>query len=189
MMPSNKKIKENTDEKQKNLLRKIFDKYHEGILYIIFGGLTTIVSYVFQFLPRGLGAPLWLATALSWIFAVTFAFVTNKIFVFKSKASSMKDLLRQIISFYLARGASLLIDMLVMMLGAGLCKEFFIELFGLESLNYTSGIFSLGFLNTPEKFNEVIFKLISNVIILIINYAISKLVIFRKSPNKEEQKN
>jgi len=58
----------------------------ELTLYIIFGGLTTLVSILTQYLADFLGANTVIATTISWICAVTFAFVVNKLFVFKSKA-------------------------------------------------------------------------------------------------------
>jgi putative flippase GtrA len=86
---------------------ELFKKYREPIMYIIVGGLTTVVSFATQFLAHLIGADTktifadgitlasiqalmnegstMLATVISWICSVTFAFFANKILVFESK--------------------------------------------------------------------------------------------------------
>ncbi len=70
-------------------LRKIFIKYEEALTYIFFGALTTLVYYIARFGSRMLlgeisGAAM-IATAIAQITAITFAFITNKKYVFKRK--------------------------------------------------------------------------------------------------------
>lgn len=95
----------------------VYRKHKEIINYVIFGILTTLVSLVTYFLCTHIflnpnnGIELQIANVISWIFAVTFAYVTNRIFVFKSKN---KNKLKEIILFYLARITTLLIDMFTM---------------------------------------------------------------------------
>ena len=78
----------------KNLIefiKKIYKKYKEIILYLIFGVLTTIVSlgskYILLFVLLDAKDPLQLQISiiLSWMIAVIFAYVTNRIFVVKMK--------------------------------------------------------------------------------------------------------
>ncbi|MDR2558154.1 MAG: GtrA family protein [Oscillospiraceae bacterium] len=70
---------------------KIFKKHRELALYIFFGGLTTLVSIAVQFGADYLGANIAAATTLAWICAVTFAFIVNKTFVFKSKSHWLRQ--------------------------------------------------------------------------------------------------
>ena len=74
-------------------LQKLWYDHESVWMYILMGGLTTVVSLVFQMLPTALFNTMhmanWLntglSTTISWIFAVTFAFFTNKKYVFKSE--------------------------------------------------------------------------------------------------------
>ena len=67
-------------------IRNLFVKYKELILYLVFGGLTTLVSWGSYALLELSGLSVTVANALSWVCAVAFAFVTNKLFVFESKS-------------------------------------------------------------------------------------------------------
>lgn len=62
-------------------------RYREILMYLVFGGLTTLVSAIFYFAASwGVGLSAWLSSIISWVFAVIFAFFTNRIFVFRSSA-------------------------------------------------------------------------------------------------------
>ena len=95
----------------------LYKKYQEIINYLIVGVLTTVVSLVtyyicvLTFLDPNKAIELQIANIISWIIAVLFAFVTNKIFVFKSKN---KNLFKEFTSFVGARVLTLLLDMLIM---------------------------------------------------------------------------
>lgn len=134
-------------------MNNFYKKHEEIINYLIIGILTTIVSLttyylcVYTFLNPNNELELLLANIISWIFAVTFAYFTNRIFVFKSKNSKLQE----IIKFYLTRIFSLLLD---------------------------SGLMFL-FVNVLH-YNDKIIKIIVQFIIVIVNYLISKLIIFKK---------
>jgi putative flippase GtrA len=102
----------------KNLLKK----YKEIIMYLIFGVLTTLVSLTIYFvltntlLDPSNGIELQIANIVAWIVSVLFAFFTNKIFVFESKNSTLKELPK----FFGLRIITLLLDMLVMYIGVTL---------------------------------------------------------------------
>lgn len=95
----------------------LYKKYQEIINYLIVGVLTTIVSLVtyytcvLTFLDPNKAIELQIANIISWIIAVLVAFVTNKIFVFKSKN---KNLFKEFTSFIGARILTLLLDMIIM---------------------------------------------------------------------------
>jgi putative flippase GtrA len=98
-------------------LKKIYKQYAEIINYLIVGILTTVVSLgtyficVHTFLNASSAIELQIANIISWIFAVLFAYITNRIFVFKSKN---KNYLKELFNFFASRILTLLMDMLIM---------------------------------------------------------------------------
>lgn len=95
----------------------LYRKYEEMINYVIVGGMTTLVSWlvyfvsVYTFLDANDGVQLQIANILSWIAGVTFAYVTNRKFVFKSKE---KNILKEAAQFAASRLSTLFLDMIVM---------------------------------------------------------------------------
>lgn len=106
-------------------IKELYLKYKEIINYIIVGGLTTIVSLiayytcVLTFLDPNNPVELQIANVISWICAVTFAYIANRIFVFESKNT---DYVKEISSFVGARVATLLMDMGIMFVFVTLLK-------------------------------------------------------------------
>lgn len=99
------------------IILTFYKKYEEILLYLIVGVLTTIVSLgtyygcVLTFLDPIDPFQLQLANIIAWVVAVTFAYVTNRIFVFKSK---IPDWRKEALSFYSSRIVTLFLDMLIM---------------------------------------------------------------------------
>lgn len=95
-------------------LLELYKKYREIINYLIVGGLTTVVSLavyygcVLTFLNPRDAVQLQAANVISWIAAVTFAYFTNRSFVFQSKSANR---LREAAAFYGSRATTLLMDM------------------------------------------------------------------------------
>jgi putative flippase GtrA len=143
-------------------LQPFYRKYKEPLLYLFFGGLTTLVGLATFWLfvyPCGLN-PL-IANVISWVICVAFAYVTNRTWVFTDKAHDRKGIVREIVSFTLGRLATL----------------------GMEELVLWVGIDLLGI-------NSMIVKLIAQVLVVIGNYVISKLLVFRKEkaePEREQE--
>lgn len=135
-------------------IKKLYQKYKELINYLIFGVLTTVVSLatyyllVLTILDANVALELQIANIISWITCVTFAYITNKKYVF---APTSKPLIKEIFEFYSARLLALFIDMGLMFI----------------------------FVSTLH-FNDKIIKLIIQVIIIIVNYILSKLIVFKK---------
>ncbi|MBQ7265564.1 MAG: GtrA family protein [Firmicutes bacterium] len=143
------------------LKEKIFNK--ETISYLIFGVLTTIVSYVSYFLAQrllmgvmGRDASIMVANVISWVLAVSFAYVTNKLYVFESKSWKREVIIKEIASFVGARLFS----------------------FGFETAWMWITAIVLGF-------NDAICKLLAQVAITLMNYFFSKLFIFKKKKETE----
>lgn len=100
-------------------IRELYLKYREIISYLIVGGLTTVVSLgvyygcVFTFCDPDVAWELQAANLLSWIAAVTFAYFTNRRYVFRSKN---KNRWKEAAAFYASRVTTLLMDMACMFL-------------------------------------------------------------------------
>lgn len=142
----------------------LIKKYKEIILYIIFGGLTTLVNFVaFGICNYLLGQKLYLFNnAIAWIVSVIFAYLTNKIFVFQSKNASIKVLLKEGIAFLGARVFSFLIEEFFMWL--------FIDMFGFGTYSVTVADITIT--------GQIITKILLAVIVVILNYFFSKFFIF-----------
>lgn len=128
-----------------------FNKYREVLLYLVFGGLTTLVNIVSFFILRQFKVEIYISNVIAWVLSVTFAFITNKLFVFESKGKSKSENTKELVSFFGFRLLSLGFDMGFMYL---LCDV--------------------------VNVNELVSKIVSNVIVIILNYIFSKLFIFRK---------
>ncbi|WP_390409640.1 GtrA family protein [Lacticaseibacillus jixiensis] len=122
--------------------------------YCFFGGLTTVVNIVVFAGATHVGISWPVANFLAWLLSVLFAFVTNKLWVFNSHTESFGALIWEFTKFVLARVLSLGIDYGFMFL--------FISVFGLSNM---------------------IAKLLTQVVIVIANYALSKFVIFKHKPS------
>ena len=97
----------------------LYKKNEEIINYIIVGALTTLVSLITYYAcvltildPKD-ALELQIANVISWIISVSFAYITNRVFVFKSKS---KNILKEVVSFVSARVITLFIDMFIMFL-------------------------------------------------------------------------
>ena len=136
--------------------KELFRNYKELILYVFFGGLTTVVNWVgYWLLADLLHLPYLWATAIAQIAAILFAYVTNRIWVFQSKAKGLGPVLGEMVRFFGCRGVSFVLDSSCMRIGVG----------------------ALGI-------NDMVMKFLSNVIVVIVNYVFSKLIVFRK-PKQE----
>lgn len=149
-----------------NKIKKLAKKYRELITYIIFGVLTTIVSLVsFKIFDSLLGEKLYLLTnIMSWIFAVSFAYITNKLWVFESKSWQGKTVIKELLGFVGARLFSLGVEELGLWLL-------------IDILN--TGALRLSILSLDINGN-MIAKVIMQIVVIILNYVFSKLVVFKK---------
>ena len=151
-------------------ITELIKKYKELLLYVIFGGLTTVVNFIaFWICGKLLGEELYLVSnAIAWFVSVVFAYITNKLFVFESKSFAPKTLLKEIPSFFSARIFSFGVEEGGMWLFVDLLR------FGEFSLNVFGFAIS----------GQLIAKLILAVFVVILNYFASKFVIFRKKNEK-----
>lgn len=141
-------------------INELLKKYEEIIRYLIIGVLTTVVSLLTYYLlsytvldPK-VTLQLQITNIISWIASVTFAYFTNRKYVFK--VQEQKNL-KEASKFYVSRLTTLVLDMLLMQI-------FVIKL----------------------KFNDKIIKLIVQVIIIVLNYILSKFLVFKSKVKNNE---
>lgn len=133
-------------------IKPFYDKHREIILYLFFGGLTFFLAIaVFALLHHVFDVDVLISNVLSWISGVTFSFFTTRRWVFRSKTKEAGEFLRQIGSFYLARVGTLLL------------QELLIFIF-VKKLD----------------FNSDWVKIWTEAINIVLNYLVSKWIIFRK---------
>lgn len=145
-----------------SLIKKLANK--ETVLYLIFGVLATVLNIVLFYLfiniwkmSTGLG------NILDTIICILFQYFTNRIWVFESKNNG-KEAIKEFIQFILARGLTAIIDQIFVVVGV----DFFVA----KYVSYSQqGIFSVGI------------KVLSNIVVIVLNYIFSKLFVF----NKKEQ--
>lgn len=133
-------------------LKELFYKHYDILVYLLFGVLTTVVNYL-VYLPcyNLIGLEASVSNIVAWAVAVVFAFVTNKPFVFKSHDWSAKTLVPELIKFIGTR------------VGSG----------GLETLILFVSVDLLGW-------NGNVWKLVTSVLVVVLNYVGSKLLVFKK---------
>ena len=135
---------------------ELYKKYKEVINYLIFGGLSTVVNFVSYYISaRIIGIDEVVSSILSWFCAVMFAYITNKIFVFESKSENKKGIIKEIISFIGFR-----------VISGILCDV---------------GTFAL--MVKVFSINDIVSKVITQVMVVIVNYLFSKFFIFKKKKN------
>ena len=133
-------------------LMEMYRKYKEIILYVFFGGLATVVS---------IGSSAWcdvvmhmdplVANLISWILAVTFAYITNSLWVFDARPHGIRELLCQAAGFFGGRVLTLVIEEAILLI--------FINGLGLPSVGVKVG---------------------AQVVVLVSNYIISKWIVFKE---------
>ena len=147
------------------LYNKVMGKYREPILYIFFGGLTTIISWVSYAAFVWAGIEINISNILSWICGVTFAFVTNKWFVFTSKDTSIKTVLYELGSFFGARITT-----------------------GVIAIVLFPILYAIGLNQSLFNTDGFLAKIVTSIIEIVLNWIFSKYIVFRKK-NKETSLN
>lgn len=134
-----------------SIFNPFYKKYKEVLLYLFFGGLTTFISIgSYAFFDISMHMDPMIANIFSWILAVLFAYVTNRIWVFDSNAEGMKGIIQEMVSFFGGRVATLLMEELILYVGINLLSM-----------------------------NSIGVKVAAQILVLIGNYLISKLFVFK----------
>lgn len=133
-------------------IRSLLEKYWDVVTYLFFGVLTTVVNYVI-YLPvyNLLGLTAAVSNAIAWVVAVAFAYLTNKPFVFRSHDWSAKTVVPELTKFVGCRLASGVMETVILFVT--------VDLLG---------------------WNGNLWKLVTSVLVVILNYLASKLLVFKK---------
>ncbi|GEO65668.1 GtrA family protein [Levilactobacillus spicheri] len=134
-------------------LMQLYYRYKDVLAYLIFGGLTTLVNLVVFFVTVTLGG--WnyqVGNVLAWFLSVLFAYVTNRVWVFHSHFTTLRALGQETFRFFSARAATLVLDVGIMWIGVSLLQQ-----------------------------NEMLTKLVDQVVVVVANYFFSKWFVFTKS--------
>lgn len=147
-----------------SIFESFYIKNKSVLLYLFFGGLTTLVSILTFWIAELLinadfnisifgslySVKVILTNAVSWICAVLFAFFTNRIWVFNSPTKTWKEFWRQMAAFFGGRFATFLLETVILIV-------------------FVSAL----------KFNELAIKILAQIAVLVSNYIISKLIVFK----------
>ena len=135
-----------------NIFEPFYKKYKEMLLYLFFGGLTFLISVgSYSVANITFGINELLANIISWIIAVFFAFFTNRVWVFEGKTNGVKEFFIQMINFFGGRVVTLVVEEIILFV--------FITMLG---------------------FGSIAIKVIAQIVVIVLNYIISKLWVFRK---------
>ena len=137
----------------------LLKKYKDIVSYLFFGVCTTVINILIYYISAHLfHYSTLISTVVAWVGACLFAYFTNRKWVFHSTTKAKKDIFLEIISFFACRLATGFVDWIIMVV--------FVDFF---------------------HFNDIVIKVISNVIVIILNYVASKLVIFNKKDSKNKK--
>lgn len=133
-------------------IKKLIQKYWDVLTYLVFGVLTTVVNYI-VYLPllNIAGLSAALSNVIAWAAAVAFAYLTNKPFVFRSHDWSMKTVVPELFKFVSCRIASGAMETIILLVTVDLLH-----------------------------WNGNIWKLLTSVLVVVLNYVFSKLIVFVK---------
>ena len=142
-------------------IKDLYLKYKEIINYLIFGVLTTVVSLVTYYICVYTFINPEDAVQLQIANVISWIFGVAFAYVTNRRfvfESNEKNKLKEASKFVTSRIVTLLMDMAIMFIGV-----------------------------TALKFNDKIMKLVSQVVVIIANYLLSKIIVFNKGENKNER--
>ncbi|MBE5822959.1 MAG: GtrA family protein [Butyrivibrio sp.] len=135
-----------------NIFEPFYTKHKEGLMYLFFGGLTFFLSlFLFWFMDSVMHINEVINNSIDWVICVAFQFFTNRTWVFDGKVDNTKDFLKQAGSFTAGRLFTLVVEDVLIFI--------FITL--------------LAWPKMPVKLG-------ATFVVIVLNYVISKLIVFRK---------
>lgn len=126
------------------------NRYRTVMLYLIFGVLTTIINILSYYMLLEWHANIQVAVVISWLLSILFAYSTNKIWFFQSSSQSFRGIIREMSLFFSARVITLLVEMIIIWFGVQLLRQ-----------------------------NPIVWKIIDNIVVVLVNYIFSQRVIFQ----------
>lgn len=143
-------------------MKQLIKKHWDFLAYAVFGVLTTLVNIATYAVCSGKGLSTGVANIIAWVMAVLFAYITNRKWVFKSQHSTPGEIAKEFLSFIVCRLGTGVIDQIIMVVGV----DYIGPRLHNEEILYIWGL---------------ALKVVSNVIVILLNYIFSKMVIFKKS--------
>ncbi|MDR0888168.1 MAG: GtrA family protein [Candidatus Methanoplasma sp.] len=134
-------------------------KHREGVLYLVCGAGTVLVSWLSYIIFVWLGLEINISNILSWVCAVSFAFVVNKWIVFLSRSTEKKTLVREVSSFFLMR-----------------------ILTGLVAIGSFPILYDIGLNQSLFGIDGLVTKITVSIIEIVLNYVTSKYIVFKNNP-------
>lgn len=142
--------------KYTNLLVELYYKYKEIFDYLFFGGLVTIVNFISYYISANIiGVDKIVSNLIAFIISVIFAYVVNKEYVFETKWEGIQNVFKEFSSFVISR------------IGTGLLCDILIFAFMINILNI----------------NDVISKIFTQILVVILNYIVGKWFVFKQKKN------
>ena len=146
--------------KYTNILVELYYKYKEIFDYLFFGGLVTIINFISYYIPANIiGVDKIVSNLIAFIISVIFAYVVNKEYVFETKWEGIQNIFKEFSSFVISR------------IGTGLLCDILIFAFMINILNI----------------NDVISKIFTQILVVILNYIIGKWFVFKQNKNLEKE--
>ncbi|MBQ8947518.1 MAG: GtrA family protein [Lachnospiraceae bacterium] len=137
-------------------MKELYKKHKEIIDYLFWGGVAFFLSmFLFWLFADRFGWNEVTANNVDWVICVIFTFITNKLFVFHSKTDDARGLGKEFVSFVAARVFTLLLEDLIIWIG---CTK----------MGYNEGV------------GQIAVKFIAQFVVIVTNYILSKLIVFRK---------
>ena len=135
-----------------NIFEPFYKKHKEVLMYLFFGGITFFLNIaLYAWLDGMLGINALIANVICWVVCVLFQYFTNRTWVFDGQVDSAAGFLKQMASFFGGRLFTLVVEEAILAV--------FITWLG---------------------FNSMAVKLIAQVVVIVLNYIISKLIVFKK---------
>lgn len=133
------------------MLKQLFNKYKPVLSYLFWGVITTLVNIVvFAILSKNFHLFYQTSNVIAWFASVLVAYISNKLWVFDSHTETGGALFAEALRFFLMRTATLALDIIIMFVGVSLLHG-----------------------------DDIIVKIIDNVVVIVSNYAFSKFVVFK----------
>lgn len=133
-------------------IKELCQKNRQILLYLVFGVLTTAVDWGLSFLLYACDVNVHVADVIAWIAAVLFAFVTNRLLVFESNRQDVLSVGKELVGFAGGRVITLILQELIIVL-----------------------------LYDVLRWNPYVVKILAAVVVVVLNYVISKFFVFRKN--------
>jgi len=131
-------------------------KYKSYILYIFFGGVTTLVNWLcFYVCAHLLDLGTVVSNVIAWILSVAVAYLTNRKWVFESRAAGMRRVVKEVAGFTVSRLVTLGVETLLMWITVDVCG-----------------------------WNDLVMKIVVSIVVVVMNYIFSRFLVFKPEENR-----